>query len=602
MNSASWGRSRPRRRPPGCARRAETAGAARAAARQRGRACPREQLIDGLWGEDAAGVGRPVAPGLRARAAPRARRRADRDHGPRLPRRRRGGRARPRPLRAAASSAAERRSRPAAPTPRRTTCARRSQLWRGPALADLPDETRRAAEAERLDELRLHALELRIDAELALGRHDAVVAELEALVGRAAVPRAVPRSSGCSRSTAAAARRRRSRRTATRREVLVGGARASTRAPRSQELERAILRQDAEPRGSRSAHAGRRGRCPCPATPLIGRRLELAAVSALFRDEGARLVTLTGPGGTGKTRLALAVADELEPELRDGAVFVDLAPVSRPGARSCRRSRRRSRCARASGRSPRRDRASARAAAAARPRQLRAAPRRGAVRRRPARRGARACWSWRRAARRCGSPREHEYPVPPLDAPGAGLPFEALVGPTRCGSSSRARGRSIPASSSTTTSAAAVARDLRAARRPAARDRARRRAREAARAGRDPRAARARARPAQRAARATCPRASRRCAPRSTGATTCSAADERQVFARLGVFAGGCTLEAAEARMRRDARKPRRARRQQPAAAARRPLHDARDGSPLRSRAAHERKCRGASAGGTRSG
>src|SRR5262249_44759760 len=69
---------------------------------------------------------------------------------------------------------------------------------------------------------------------------------------------------------------------------------------------------------------------PVPPTPLVGRRLELAAVSVLFRDEGARLVTLTGPGGTGKTRLGLAVAQELEPELRDGALFVSLAPVSSP--------------------------------------------------------------------------------------------------------------------------------------------------------------------------------------------------------------------------------------------------------------------------------
>ncbi|HKC78323.1 MAG TPA: tetratricopeptide repeat protein [Gaiellaceae bacterium] len=53
-------------------------------------------------------------------------------------------------------------------------------------------------------------------------------------------------------------------------------------------------------------------------------------MSALFRNEGARLVTLTGPGGTGKTRLSLAVAEALEPELREGAVFVGLAPVSDP--------------------------------------------------------------------------------------------------------------------------------------------------------------------------------------------------------------------------------------------------------------------------------
>ena len=50
----------------------------------------------------------------------------------------------------------------------------------------------------------------------------------------------------------------------------------------------------------------------------------------MFRDEGARLVTLTGAGGTGKTRLGLAVARELEPELRDGAIFIGLAAVSDP--------------------------------------------------------------------------------------------------------------------------------------------------------------------------------------------------------------------------------------------------------------------------------
>ena len=54
-------------------------------------------------------------------------------------------------------------------------------IWRGSPLAGLPEEARRAAEAERLEELRLTALELRYDAELASGRHDAVVAELETL-------------------------------------------------------------------------------------------------------------------------------------------------------------------------------------------------------------------------------------------------------------------------------------------------------------------------------------------------------------------------------------------------------------------------------------
>src|SRR5438128_848214 len=99
--------------------------------------------------------------------------------------------------------------------------------------------------------------------------------------------------------------------------------------PALQELERAILQQD--PRLAAPEAPTRSTRpLPVPPTPLVGRRLELAAVSALFRDEGARLVTLTGPGGTGKTRLGLAVAQALEPELRDGALFISLAPVSSP--------------------------------------------------------------------------------------------------------------------------------------------------------------------------------------------------------------------------------------------------------------------------------
>lgn len=68
---------------------------------------------------------------------------------------------------------------------------------------------------------------------------------------------------------------------------------------------------------------------PIQGTPLIGRAEEAAAVRELFAS-GARLVTLTGPGGTGKTRLALEVVATLI-EAFDGAYFVPLAPVSDPG-------------------------------------------------------------------------------------------------------------------------------------------------------------------------------------------------------------------------------------------------------------------------------
>jgi predicted ATPase/class 3 adenylate cyclase len=68
---------------------------------------------------------------------------------------------------------------------------------------------------------------------------------------------------------------------------------------------------------------------PVPALPLIGRGDEIASVVELVRD-GARLITLTGPGGTGKTRLALAVAAQVSPDFSDGAFFVGLATVTDP--------------------------------------------------------------------------------------------------------------------------------------------------------------------------------------------------------------------------------------------------------------------------------
>jgi predicted ATPase/class 3 adenylate cyclase len=68
---------------------------------------------------------------------------------------------------------------------------------------------------------------------------------------------------------------------------------------------------------------------PDDPTSFIGRDEELAAVIAAVR--GARLVTLTGPGGTGKTRLSLAAAGALLADFPDGVHFVQLAPISDPG-------------------------------------------------------------------------------------------------------------------------------------------------------------------------------------------------------------------------------------------------------------------------------
>jgi predicted ATPase/class 3 adenylate cyclase len=64
--------------------------------------------------------------------------------------------------------------------------------------------------------------------------------------------------------------------------------------------------------------------------PLVGRDDEVAAIVELFVDEGERLVTLTGPGGTGKTSLALRAGAELLERMTGGVVFCDLAPVADP--------------------------------------------------------------------------------------------------------------------------------------------------------------------------------------------------------------------------------------------------------------------------------
>jgi predicted ATPase len=83
---------------------------------------------------------------------------------------------------------------------------------------------------------------------------------------------------------------------------------------------------------SLEASSGRRvlRTLPVASTSLIGREHDIAEVSRLLETDGVRLVTLTGPGGIGKTRLAVAVGAHLEESYPQGVAFVPLASIARP--------------------------------------------------------------------------------------------------------------------------------------------------------------------------------------------------------------------------------------------------------------------------------
>lgn len=191
-------------------------------------------------------------------------------------------------------------------------------LWRGPALADVADYRFAAEAARRLDDLRLAALADRIAAELELGEGARLVAELEALTSAqplherlAAQLIAALYAAGRQADALAAYERVRARLA----EEL--GAAPS---PELQAAHLAVLR--GEPGGGRRA---RRGNLPAPVTSFVGRERELEQIRALLRR--GRLVTLIGPGGAGKTRLAREAVAACR-DVADGVWMAELAPVT----------------------------------------------------------------------------------------------------------------------------------------------------------------------------------------------------------------------------------------------------------------------------------
>ena len=79
-----------------------------------------------------------------------------------------------------------------------------------------------------------------------------------------------------------------------------------------------------------AAQKTRASNVPRPPTPLVGRERELAALTGMLARSDVSLLTLTGPGGTGKTRLAIQAALDLVDRFEDGVSFVALAPISDP--------------------------------------------------------------------------------------------------------------------------------------------------------------------------------------------------------------------------------------------------------------------------------
>jgi predicted ATPase/DNA-binding SARP family transcriptional activator/Tfp pilus assembly protein PilF len=196
-------------------------------------------------------------------------------------------------------------------------------LWQGEPLADLPFVPFVGVERERLEELRLLAEEQRFEACLALGDESEIVPALSAFVcehpfRERAWGQLMRALYGAGRQADALDTYRRAR-------AVLDEELGVEPGPDLRELERAILRHDPSLSRGRAATPGPQLALPRPATPLVGRAAELAAVAGMFEEGGARLVTLIGPGGVGKTRLAIAAAERLGVEPSDGAVFVDLA-------------------------------------------------------------------------------------------------------------------------------------------------------------------------------------------------------------------------------------------------------------------------------------
>jgi len=199
-------------------------------------------------------------------------------------------------------------------------------LWRGPALADFAVERFAREAITRLEEQRFRAVEMKAEAELALGLHAELVAELSALVAanplrerlRANLMLALYRSGRQGEALRVFGEGR---------NVLVDELGVDP-GPELQELHQQILLQADSLMGTPQAGTTRHDNLPAPVTSFVGRHSELAEAGNLLRT--SRLVTLSGPGGSGKTRLAVELARASLDSFADGVWLVELEAVSDP--------------------------------------------------------------------------------------------------------------------------------------------------------------------------------------------------------------------------------------------------------------------------------
>jgi predicted ATPase/DNA-binding SARP family transcriptional activator len=199
-------------------------------------------------------------------------------------------------------------------------------LWRGPALAEFVGRPFARAEAVRLDELRVTARERRAELVLSLGRAEDAVADLQAIVAehpdreraRGLLMRALYQSG---RPTDALATFRSWR-------GYLSEDLGLDPSPALERIEQDILRHAVPMAESVPRHAHRE--LPLPVTTFVGREEDRLAVTELLGE--VRLLTLHGPGGVGKTRLALEAVARIGTRYRDGICFCDLATIARPAS------------------------------------------------------------------------------------------------------------------------------------------------------------------------------------------------------------------------------------------------------------------------------